>query len=327
MNEKKEEQTQATEKVEETRQTEETTEDRSERLSQIASLLSDSSTETEEVKTEVVEEKKEEPAVEKEVKTEEVKTEKVETKEEKTEVKAEETEKPAEETETTETKIVDESEDPDDLVTMRQEMNEMAKKIQGIEPEEKTVETTEAKKVEEKPAEPAAIKEEIKTQPAELTVTKDEFDKAMESEAGFQEVLQNKVNQVASGIVEGRVTEILRSIPKVINDAVDERVTIQLAASDFYRDNPDLTSFKPVVSLVATEVFGKNPGIDYEEGFQKVGEEVRKKLKMGKSAPVSTEKTDEVGPAFVQSKQSRGIQQPDVTGMKADIAETLEIKN
>lgn len=307
----------------------EQTPERAEQISQIADLLSDKPVETEETKT-VVEEKK---VVEEEKKpvVEEIKTEKVETKEEivkevepekkpeevKAETKPEEEKKPAEKPE--------EKEEVEDAEHWRTQMNDMAKKIQGGAPvEEKPAEET---KTETKPAEKVETKpvETVKTQPPAFNVSKDEFDKAMESEAGFQEVLQSKVSQVASTVVEGRLTEILRSIPKVINDAVDERVTIQLAASDFYRDNPDLTPFKSVVSLVATDVFGKNPGIEYDKGFEKVGEEVRIKLKMAKGAVKTATEKEELKPAFVQGKTTRGIQTPDLTGLKSDISETLEI--
>ncbi len=327
MNEEKKETTQETQKPEETKVEE--TPERADQIAQIADLLSDKPAETEETKT-VVEEEKKEPVVE------ETKTEKVETKEpEKTkevepekkpeEIKAEETKT---ETKPEEKKPAEKPEEEvEDADHWRTQMNEMAKKIQGGAPAEEKKPAEETKT--EKPAEKVETKpaETVKAPPTEFTISKEEFDKAMESEAGFQDVLQSKVSQVASTVVEGRLTEILRSIPKVINDAVDERVTIQLAASDFYRDNPDLTPFKSVVSLVATEVFGENPGIEYDKGFEKVGEEVRKKLKLAKGAVKTVTEKEELKPAFVKGKKARGIQTPDLTGLKSEIADTLEINN
>jgi len=239
------------------------------------------------------------------------------------ETPAVEPEKKVEETKAEETKTVEETPAVETDAHWRNQINEMAKKAQGIVPEEKKVETETKPKVEETKA---LEVQTVQTPAAKVVITKDEFDSAMESEEGLQKVLEKISESKAQAIVEGRLTEILKAIPKVITDTVDERVTIQLAASDFYRDNEDLIPFKAVVAMEADKVFSANPGIDLEEGFNKTGEEVRKKLKMDKGA-VTTQPNVKTGgkPAFVNKTSTRTIQQPVVTGIKAEIAETFDI--
>ena len=299
-----------------------------EQLSQIKDLLlGDSKPEEKVEETAAVEklEKKVETVVE-------------ETKVEKETEKVEETEKPKEvvaETETeTETKVEEVEKKPEEAAKVetkteevpiddhwRHELNEMAKKAQGEAPAEKPA---------EKPAEETKVEETKAPEPAkqtvipsaDITISEEDFEKATENAAGLQEVLARKVGQA----VEGRLTEILKAIPKVLNDSVDERVAIQMAASDFYRDNRDLIPFKAIVKMEANKVFSDNPGIELEEGFEKTGEEVRKKLKLSKSA-ASTETIvkDEGKPAFVNKSSTRTIQAPKLAGVKSEIAETLEI--
>lgn len=215
-------------------------------------------------------------------------------------------------------------EEVDDLDEMRKQMNEMAKSQLGVtEKVEKEDVESGKEKVVEKPVEKVEKEEVEKEPPAvdDIRINEDEFGRAIESVDGFNAVLE-KVNKIVESRNQQFNHTIIKALPKVINGVVEEIVDLRMAASDFYRMNEDLIPFKPLCSVVANELSAKNPGKEPDELFSMVGEEVRKRLKLNKSARNSA-KTKKRSPAVVNEKSAREPEPPELTGMQAEIDEIL----
>lgn len=197
---------------------------------------------------------------------------------------------------------------------MRRQINEMAKAMQApasVKAEEKDEGKKEEKKEEAVKVEAAPVKD--------VEITQEEFDDALESPSGMAKLFKSKMEK----IVEGRVQEVLRAIPNTINSVVDQRVELRIAASDFYRENPDLIPYKQYMGVVANEVFGKDPNLGYEEGFKKTGEEVRKRLKIRRDTSQKAGGGTKRKPAFVKGVKSRKAVPPKVEGLEAEIMEFI----
>lgn len=197
----------------------------------------------------------------------------------------------------------------------RQQLNKMAlEQLDDDEPAPTEPEPEAAPAPVEKPVEKPA--------PAEFTISDDEYNSAMTEKSGFDNIMQK-----THDYQERRLQELIRAIPPVINDIVDNVVKFKFARADFYHMNEDLIPFKPLVQLTANKMFAKNPSMDPDKLFEKIGEEVRKALKMKKgsvSAPVKKTKDE---PAFVKKSSSRKPQPPELKGMKGEIARMMNATN
>ena len=210
----------------------------------------------------------------------------------------------------------DEDEEPteEEEGDWRQQLNKMAEdQLIDVSPEEPATEPVEEPAPEPKPVE--------KPLPAEFTISEDEYSSAMTEKKGLDNILQKSFDYQ-----ERRLQEVARALPPVINEIVTEIVGHKLASSDFLRMNEDLLPFKPLVKLTANKMFAKHPDMDPDELYTKVGEEVRKALKMKKGSKQAPVKKKEE-PAFVKKSGSRKPQAPKLTGVKGEIVTMLNATN
>jgi len=245
--------------------------------------------------------------------------------EETEEVEKEEEEETEESKEAEESEEVEESEEEGEEVEEGEEegeedwraaINEMAR--ERLEEKKGSPKKAAEKKTE------AASKEQAPPAPEapSIKVSKEEWNEAMESESGFEAVIQRAVNEVDNAL-SVRLQQIVQVLPAVIKNIAEETTKTYFAISDFFQANRDLIPYKAFVSLTADKLFAKYPDKDYEEIMEDVGREVRKKLKLPKKDNSRAKKRR---PAIVDVKASRKPKPPKLTGMEAEIAEMLNLQ-
>lgn len=152
-------------------------------------------------------------------------------------------------------------------------------------------------------ATPAAEPEAEPAAPVDAQlVTQEEMDEALESLPKFN-ALMNKVSRHAG-------EEMFKAMPDVVRNLVEYRVAVGVKTEEFYRDNPDLKGYKPVVSLVGRQLQSEHQDWDIDKLLEETNKEVRRKLMLGKAedGPVlrkEAEKTKKK-PAFVRPGGSSG---------------------
>jgi len=130
--------------------------------------------------------------------------------------------------------------------------------------------------------------------------------------------LNEKLNLVYQSAQQDAMRAVTQTIGKVVTDAIDVRMTV----SEFYRDNPDLVKYKPVVQLVVTSMQRKHPEWGLDKIIGELGKEVRTTLGL-------TEKKEaKKKPGFAKqpggSRKTPITPQKKPTGMQAEIRELLE---
>jgi len=162
-----------------------------------------------------------------------------------------------------------------------------------------------------KPQPSAAPQLELKP----LEITQEQFDGIFEN----PENLLNVLNQVRESAVE----QVLRSVPTLAANIVNQQAVLNRMVQDFYSTNSDLTGVKPFVAVVANELAAKNPGWPVEQVFSEAAVEARKRLHMkqeSKAPQVNPRK-----PALPGKKTAtRAPAAPSLSSMERQLADLMD---
>lgn len=109
-----------------------------------------------------------------------------------------------------------------------------------------------------------------------LELTQEEFDAAFEK----PEALAGLLNKVRESAVE----QVLRSVPTLAANIVNQQTVLKGLVQDFYSANQDLAGVKPFVAVVANEIAARNPSWSVEQVFQEAAKESRSRLQMKQQA-------------------------------------------
>ena len=145
------------------------------------------------------------------------------------------------------------------------------------------------------PAVPAAPVASAPVVPEVIAFLKDddEFVEAINNRENFNALL-NKVFQ------QGRQST-LKDIPSLVGNQVEERVSITLAAKDFYDRNPDLVPHKGYIALIANELQAQHPDFGLDKLLLETESEARKRLVVAKPVTPATP----AKPAFAAPPNAR----------------------
>jgi prolyl oligopeptidase PreP (S9A serine peptidase family) len=143
-----------------------------------------------------------------------------------------------------------------------------------------------------------------------------EFDSVFEKKDQMNKML-NKVRQSA-------IEQVLTMMPNVTRDVINAQVVLAVKTAKFYEANPDLTQHAKVVEQIANEVMGKEPGLNLDQLFERLGKEVRDKVGIQKKVEVK-EKIESQKPAFGRVGGSRkpAEQKPELSELEKQIDELL----
>ena len=143
---------------------------------------------------------------------------------------------------------------------------------------------------------------------------------------GDDEALVSVLDKFAGDVsqyVENRIERFLQGTPKMMQSIANETLAFAEAKNKFYKDNPDLLPYTPVVGTVSLQVFSNNPGKPLVELMGEVEKETRRILGLKKSI---TDKASSASPAFVRGKSKRQPMKEALSGVKGEMAEMLKAR-
>lgn len=145
-------------------------------------------------------------------------------------------------------------------------------------------------------------------------VTAEEW-KEVEEKGLTREILNKWLKRAGTGSDENT----FRKVVPVVENLVRHQVQLHGFVSDFYRDNQDLSTFKPVVSAVVLNLQKKHPEWTYEKLFSELGGEVRKALRLN----VQQGKDKKQSPAFANPPNAGGGNQkpPKKSSLQSELDE------
>jgi hypothetical protein len=198
---------------------------------------------------------------------------------------------------------------------------ELATLRSTVEDLRKMIEQTAAQATMSKPA-------PVSAEPAASSVIK-----FIEKEEDLDKVLNSvdNFNAFMTTALQKGNEQILTTIPQIITKLADQVVTQRMAVAEFYGANKDLAGNKAFVGMVANDIAAKNPGWNMQQIIEKLGEEVRNRLRLSgvatqpPGAPVmQPPPSTPEAPAFVPGSGARqGAGGSSLTRMEKDIADMI----
>lgn len=132
------------------------------------------------------------------------------------------------------------------------------------------------------------------------------------------------INKVYAQAVTDARKEVMSTLPDVVKTNITIMNQLQQASEQFYKDNPDLSSFKKVVATVFDEMVVADPNKPYSDLMKGVAPEVRKRLNLEKKdekKPVDDKKVNPPRLPRSGSKPGRGSDKPASNPLQKDIEE------
>lgn len=156
----------------------------------------------------------------------------------------------------------------------------------------------------------------------------------IKDDATFDEVFKShqNFNALLTAVVSVAREQALRVLPQLTQQMVEQKVTLQMAAKEFFTENKDLLPYRAFLASLSNEIESKEPNLSLEELFQKINEEGRKRLRLPKGSQgagtqmIQNKETKTVNPGFVSGggkSGNRGSSTP-LTGMDKDIMDLIE---
>jgi hypothetical protein len=206
------------------------------------------------------------------------------------------------------------SEEQRTILSLREQLEEMAARTLGVKPDAKPAEsatTSEASEVVQ-----ARVVAPEKGGVISFIETEEQFDEAMKTAEGF--------NKILTGVVQKSVETVLRSVPQMVVKLADSQITMRSAINEFYTHNTDLVASKAYVGMVANELAAKNPDWTLDKLLGNLGGEVRTRLKMVTSSVQQTKGGAEAKPAFVpKGGGGKPPSGPGLTGQDKEIVDLI----
>lgn len=104
----------------------------------------------------------------------------------------------------------------------------------------------------------------------------------LKDDATFDEVMKSSTNfnALLTAVVNTAVERTLRIAPQAVTAMIDQRLTLQTAAKEFYEANNDLLPHRRYVGFVTNEVTSAHPDWDLQKVLEETEKEVRVRLKL-----------------------------------------------
>lgn len=111
----------------------------------------------------------------------------------------------------------------------------------------------------------------------------DAFEQVLSEPDAFREALKKTSDHA--------VTRLLKTLPGVVNKAIERGVQQHMASFKFYQANPELENHRDVVATIANRLHGEHPDWDTSKLFQETAKEAKRQLKSRKSAKATDDKS------------------------------------
>lgn len=242
--------------------------------------------------------------------------------EEEEEEKGEEEE---EEKEPEEEKKKDKEPEEDSAEELRQRLEDLAAKVQAGEP---LTPAPEKEKEEEEKGEPEKGKEEEEPSDIPEFVTEAEFGDALINREALNSLLIKVYNKAivaareeAAKVKDKAVEDALLRTPDVVAKLVENKLAMERAVNDFYKQNPHLANYKQYVGMVATRLRAEHPDWDLAKLTEDVAETASKELGLKAGSTI----VDKGGrkPAFAEKPKGGKPSAENLTGLEKEISDLM----
>ena len=176
-------------------------------------------------------------------------------------------------------------------------------------------------------------KDEVKTDPpttkAPIVIEDQDFFEDLD----FEEVAENKdeFNKLLNKVYQKGVTDstgmasgnVLQNVPQLINTIT----SLQEASKQFYTDNEDLVKYKKDVASTFETLMKNNPDKTYDELFEDVAIETRRKLRLPEFKKKTVDKNRSPKLPRKKGKPGRSTEKPKLDPVVSDIEEMNKTLN
>ncbi len=151
-------------------------------------------------------------------------------------------------------------------------------------------------------------------------ITKEVFNKALESHDGFGDVMQAVYNQAVIDAQEN----MLKGVPGILQPVIDQKFMVKNLTDDLFRRWPSLFERREEVGRVARNIQVRNPDMSPVEVFVELNKQIESdhtewiEVDEGSEAPAVKKKS--VGPAIPRIKK-RTAAPPKLTAIQTEMAE------
>ena len=215
----------------------------------------------------------------------------------------------ASETPAEESEEVD-SETPQTNAALLEQLNRMAAELQRL---QAGISTPAAKPEKETPQQAVPA---VPTSAAGFDISEDEVEAAQDD--------PKKMVGLFKKVYSKALQDVSASMPALVMSEVRRQVDLQVAVTDFYKQNPELVNLKPLAATIAGQLQAAHPDWDMQKLFSETASEVKKligqQVKDGKAAPKGRRP-----PAF--SPRPSGppaANKPELKGEEKDIADLFD---
>ena len=185
------------------------------------------------------------------------------------------------------------------------------------------------------PPRPKLTPEQEAVRKADLEKRAKQAIKFLPDDNAFDEVMKSSdsFNTFLTSVLNFTTERILRMVPQVATQYVEQQLNYKTAAQEFYQANEDLIPHKKYVGFVSNELLAQHADWDLPKLLQETEKTVRERLKIQKAAGAASGARIENGntrtvannPGFVPGGSSgrRGEAQSSVSGQEKQILDLL----
>ena len=191
------------------------------------------------------------------------------------------------------------------------------------------------------PGEPAPSADPQNTPPAAQapSATDEAFDleeqtfvKMFENKDVFVGVMKKLMNQITAPHVSEAVKSTVTELNSGLQKAAREEVVVQMAAQNFWSQNPDLKKISNLVVMQANKILTAEPKLPLDQVYDKAGKEVRGIIQKIQQNPEALQTPPDGNGNFIPAGGGAGAPRgkpakPKLTSTQAQIKELVEFKN
>jgi len=198
---------------------------------------------------------------------------------------------------------------------LRQEIIGLAGRIQGNVDVPTMTSNIQTPKVEESVELASKAPSAVEKEPVKVSITNEDYDKAMTSPEGFVEVVNSILTRQAP-------VEVPKGLSMMdVKKAIQESNSLVNVRNAFFGDNPDLEKYSDYVGLIANDLSTSGKYDNYKDLLIDTEKEIRLKLNLPRKSLAI--KDDTPSPAFPKGQKSVRTQKAIISEEQKDISDLI----
>lgn len=115
-------------------------------------------------------------------------------------------------------------------------------------------------------------------------VSGDAYIDLLEDPAKFNKLLNTVASTAYIAAMNASQESIMRKIPDIVANSTNQQVYVNNATAEFYKNNPDLTMYKPAIAMAAMQIYNEQPNVSLPDLLTEAGKRTRDMLKLRPSS-------------------------------------------